>query len=70
MRGAAMGRPKKPKTPDPQKRLVVAGCGPWMDWVERGAKFCRTDVSKMVDAALAEYLRARGFPDAPPDRTS
>ena len=72
MRGATVGRPKKKPaggSPPPIKRIAVQAAAPWVDWVERGAKFCRTDVSKLIDAALADYLKARGFSEAPPERT-
>jgi hypothetical protein len=36
--------------------------------VERGADFCRTDVAKLVDAALVEYLKQRGFDEPAPRR--
>jgi hypothetical protein len=62
-----MARPKKKK--GEVKRLVVQASIDWADLVERGAKHCRTDVSKLIDVALADYLRARGFTDPPPDRT-
>jgi hypothetical protein len=70
MRGVTVGRPKKhrPGASPKVKRIAVQASEPWVDWVERGAKFCRTDVSKLIDAALADYLAARGFPDKPPER--
>jgi hypothetical protein len=50
------------------KRIVVQAMDEWIAWVERGAEFCRTDVSKLVDSALIDYLRARGFEEKPPKR--
>jgi len=50
------------------RTVVVRGTGEWADWVERGAKHCRTDVSKLIDAALAAYLRDQGFSEPPPER--
>jgi hypothetical protein len=71
MRGAVMGRPKKNRGqdgPPPIKRIAVQATPAWVEWVERGAKHCRTDISKLIDAALADYLKARGFQEPPPDR--
>ena len=69
-----MGRPKKIRpmgdVPPPIKRIAVQASVEWVEWVDRGAKFCRTDISKLVDAALVDYLRARGFPDPPPERST
>lgn len=48
--------------------LAVKGSPEWTEWVRRGAKFCRTDVSKLVDAALVSYLKGRGFDEPPPER--
>jgi hypothetical protein len=40
----------------------------WKEWIVRGAKYCRTDVSKLVDMALVEYLKNRGFGEEAPER--
>jgi hypothetical protein len=73
MAGVAMGRPRKNKAQDksapPIKTIAVRATMDWVTWVERGADHCRTDVSKLIDAALADYLKARGFPELPPKRT-
>jgi hypothetical protein len=37
--------------------------------VNRAAKFCRTDVAKLIDAALIKYLKDGGFDEPPPPRT-
>lgn len=66
--GEERRRPGPPPTGRRPTALTVKGSEEWREWVERGAKFCRTDSSKLVDAALAEYLKARGFPDPPPER--
>jgi hypothetical protein len=57
---------KKPETPS--RRLSVQASDQWIAWVEEGADFCRTDVSKLVDASLATYLRSQGFTKTPPKR--
>ncbi len=71
MAGTLMGRPRKNKTHQAPsiKTIAVRATVDWVSWVEEGADFCRTDVSKLVDAALADYLKARGFPKSPPKRT-
>ena len=48
--------------------LTIKGRPEWRDWVDRGAEFCRTDVAKLVDAALVEYLKQRGFGEPAPKR--
>ena len=45
-----------------------AGRPEWRDWVDRGAEYCRTDVAKLVDAALVDYLKQRGFDEPAPKR--
>jgi len=59
---------KQDGTGSSARRLSVQAGEEWIAWVEEGADFCRTDVSKLVDAALADYLRARGFTKVPPKR--
>jgi len=62
---------------NPKAKKLPAGVGgglsircsvAWRNWVESGAKHCRTDISKLVDAALIDYLKARGFNDVAPER--
>jgi hypothetical protein len=48
--------------------LSIRGSAEWRAWVEAGAEFCRTDVAKLVDAALVSYLKDRGFRQEPPKR--
>jgi hypothetical protein len=48
--------------------MTIKGRPEWRAWVERGADFCRTDVAKLVDAALVEYLKQRGFDEPAPRR--
>jgi hypothetical protein len=65
-----MAKPK-PKTAQENPRptvLTIKGRQEWRGWVERAARFCRTDVAKLVDAALVEYLKQRGFDEPPPWR--
>jgi hypothetical protein len=72
MAGAVtVGRPKKTadKGPPPVRNIAVRATVDWVEWVEKGAEHCRTDVSKLIDAALASYLKGQGFTDPPPKRT-
>jgi hypothetical protein len=48
--------------------LTIKGRPDWRDWVDWGAEVCRTDVAKLVDAALVEYLKQRGFDEPAPKR--
>lgn len=78
METATMAR-ERAKTPGkaPAKRgrsgekptaITIKGNPEWRDWVDRGARHCRTDVAKLVDAAVVDYLRARGFTEEAPAR--
>ena len=48
--------------------LTIKGRPEWRAWVERAAEYCRTDVAKLVDAALVEYVKQRGFDEPAPKR--
>jgi hypothetical protein len=50
------------------KILAIRSTGEWAQWLERGARHCRTDIAKLVDAAVAEYLAEKGFKEPPPER--
>ena len=65
-----MAKPKaRPTRENPRPTaLTIKGRTEWRDWVEKGADFCRTDVAKLVDAALVEYLNQRGFDEPAPKR--
>lgn len=69
-----LGRKKKskrggpPGSPGGYSRIAVQARPEWVAWVEAGAKHCFTDVAKLVDASLAEYLRNRGFNQERPER--
>jgi hypothetical protein len=71
--GVAAVMPKKrgPK-PNPEgsrDMLIALKCSEaYKSWAERGADYLRTDVSKLVDAALVHYLDSVGFPEKPPRR--
>ena len=73
MESAVMARPKKKpvegeeaqwlQSRQPSRSGVVG-----MRVVELAADHCRTDVAKLVDAALIDYLKAKGFEEDPPRR--
>jgi hypothetical protein len=65
---ATVGRKKPAEEPLKPKTVAVRATGEWAAWVEEGAEYCRTDVAKVIDAAVVEYLKARGFPKPPPRR--
>jgi hypothetical protein len=67
MAKAKKSGPKSGAIP-PLKRVAVLASPEWVEWAEDGADFCRTDVSKLIDIALAEYLKSRGFAKEPPRR--
>jgi hypothetical protein len=70
---ALMAKPKKKPSHGPESKrqptaLTVRGSKEWREWLERGAEFCRTDTSKLVDISVAHYLRGQGFTEPPPKR--
>jgi hypothetical protein len=69
--GVTMATKPKPgaKKPGPSiKQIGIRARAEWVVWLEKGAHFCRTDTSKLIDAALVDYLKARGFDEPPPRR--
>lgn len=68
----ARPKPKKTETDSPSKRqptaITIRGSKEWREWLERGADHCRTDSSKLLDIAAAQYLKAQGFNEPPPKR--
>lgn len=48
--------------------LTIRGSKEWRAWLERGANHCRIDSSKLVDIAVARYLKSQGFEEPPPKR--
>jgi hypothetical protein len=71
-RGAStVGKPKKDaKKAEPMKPKTVGirATGEWAAWLDRGAKHCRLDVAKLIDKAVAVYLKKEGFDEPPPVR--
>ena len=72
MESALMARPKKPgKAGQPARQptaITIRGSIAWREWLERGAEHCLTDVSKLVDVAVTQYLKAQGFDEPRPKR--
>lgn len=59
----------KPNPEGFRDMLIALKCSKaYKQWAERGADYLRTDVSKLVDAALVAYLEAEGFSEKPPRR--
>ncbi len=54
---------KVQKDPDETriKQVGVRATNAWASWLERGAEFCRTNTSQLLDVAVVDYLKARGF---------
>lgn len=69
---AVMAKKKPGPRPNPlgsRDQLIAFKCSAeYKRWAEEGADFCRTDVSKLLDVSLVEYLKARGFTKEPPKR--
>lgn len=70
---ALMGRPKKrPESGGGAGRrtrhVVIRTSDEWAEWLDRVARHCRIDMSKLVDSAVADYARSRGFEEPPPRR--
>jgi hypothetical protein len=68
-RGKKRAAPEPALDPGPRPTaLTIKGTLEWRAWVDEGAEHCRTDVAKLVDAALVHYLKAQGFLKPPPKR--
>jgi hypothetical protein len=65
-----MAKQKAPRDHPRPTALTTKGRPEWRARVERAAGFCRTDAAKLVDAALVEYLKQRGFDEPAPRRLS
>jgi hypothetical protein len=65
---APVKKPVKRAATDKPTAITVKGSPEWREWVNRGAKHCRTEVAKVVDAALVDYFKARGFAEEAPER--
>jgi hypothetical protein len=58
----------KSKPSRPALAVTVRGSGQWKQWIEELADHCRMDVSTLVDLALVDFAKARGFGTPAPKR--
>jgi hypothetical protein len=68
-----VGRPKK-KLVEGASAPVVANVAiratvDWIAWLDRAVEHCRSDRSKLLDAAVVAYVRAQGFTEPAPRRS-
>lgn len=40
----------------------------WSEWIFRGARHCRLSLSNLIELAVTEYLKRRGFNEPSPER--
>jgi hypothetical protein len=64
---AAKKSAKKVEKPD-AVHVTVKASREWKEWLDGLAAHCRTDVSKLIDAALIRHARAEGYEPEPPVR--
>jgi hypothetical protein len=65
----AKGSTTRKKPAKPKDTTLTIRCTPaWRAWIEKGARHCRTDASKLIEGAVADLLKARGFNEKEPDR--
>jgi hypothetical protein len=57
-----------PKTTVKGMVFSLRGSPEWKAWVEDLASYCRVDVAKLIDIALADLAKARGFGKEAPKR--
>ena len=62
-----IGRPPS-DTGTRDQALVVRCRTGWKLWTVALAEFCRMDTSDMIDHALVEFAKSRGFELSPPKR--
>ena len=61
-------KPAKGNRKATQQSITIQASKAWITWTRAAAEHCRTDVSKLVDAALVDYTKAKGFNIPPPPR--
>lgn len=67
----AKNKPVKQNTPEPGPRravLQMKGTDEWKGWLERLARYLRMPTSAVVDNALVDYAKAKGFTEEAPER--
>jgi hypothetical protein len=68
----AKAKPKAASAPSRADRPAIAvtlrGGPAWKEWVEGLADHCRLDVAKVIDQALVEYAKGKGYAREAPRR--
>lgn len=71
MAAKRISKPASKAAPEPGPRrtvLTIKGTDEWRSWLERLAEHLRTPTSTLVDHALVEYAKAKGFKEEAPLR--
>lgn len=64
-----LGRPPKKSSKKTTHVMVnIKASHAWREWLGRLATHFRTDVSKVIDAAIVEYAASHDFDEEPPLR--
>lgn len=64
-----MARPKAAKKAELKATVIsLKGSGEWREWLQELSSHCRTDAAKVIDAALIDYARTKGFTKKAPPR--
>lgn len=60
----------RPKGPRPRRKMIAAfkGSPEFASWLDSLVKHCRMPTSSVIENALIEYARIRGFNDPAPER--
>ena len=66
--GKPKGRKAAKVEPD-IKTIGVRASREWAEWLEEVARHYRTNVSGVIDRAMAEWTQTQGYPKKPPERT-
>ncbi len=56
---------------EPQSKrtaVIIKTSVEWKDWLSRFAESNRTSVSALIDQAVVEFAKSRGFDELPPPR--
>jgi hypothetical protein len=48
--------------------MTIKGTAEWKEWLDRLADFSRLPTTVLIDVALAEWAKQKGFPESPPKR--
>jgi hypothetical protein len=61
LKGDKKGQPRR------RRAIAVSASDAWRDWFEKGCEHVGMNVSHLVDMAVRDYLKDRGY-DAPPPK--